>query len=156
MAKKHHYAATLSWIDSSGTVPALTYTRNHVIASPGKPELPASADPAFRGDAARYNPEDLLVASISSCHLLWYLHLCARAGILVTAYVDEAKGTMFDEGLKGGRFESVILHPRVTIKRGGDLAEANRLHEEAHKLCFVANSVNFPIGCEPSAAWEEE
>lgn len=148
MPKQHRYSATITWSEASGTVPQLTYTRNHAIAVAGKPDIPASADPAFRGDPSRYNPEDLLVASLSSCHMLWYLHLCARAGILVTRYVDQAEGTLRDDGMKGGRFERVTLHPRVTIRQG-DAETAKRLHHDAHKLCFVAQSVNFPVDCEP-------
>ncbi|MCZ7642373.1 MAG: OsmC family protein [Pseudorhodoplanes sp.] len=109
----------------------------------------ASADPGFRGDPALHNPEDLLVASLASCHMLWYLGLCARAGIAVTHYSDEAEGTMIEDAAKGGRFERVTLRPRVTIK-AGDPDKARALHREAHRQCFIANSVNFPVDCEPS------
>lgn len=155
MPRAHRYRATISWSEASGAVPDLSYTRNHKIAAPGKPEILASADPAFRGDPSRYNPEDLLVASLSSCHMLWYLHLCARAGILVTAYLDEAEGTMLDEGMKGGRFERVTLRPHVTIARG-DPEKARLLHHDAHKLCFIAQSVNFPVDCEPAVGIEPD
>ena len=145
---RHHYRASLEWSEPGGTVRASTHSRNHVIRVAGKPDIPASADPNFRGDPARHDPEDLLVASLASCHMLWYLGLCARAGIAVTHYSDDAEGVMIDEGAKGGRFESVMLHPRVTIA-SGDESKARELHHDAHRLCFVANSVNFPVTCEP-------
>jgi organic hydroperoxide reductase OsmC/OhrA len=147
--RSHRYRANVSWSEPGGTTGALNYSRNHLIRVPNKPDLSASSDPAFGGDPARLNPEDLLVASLSSCHMLWYLNLCARSGISVTSYVDEAEGVMIDEGMNGGRFERVVLRPRATIAPGGDLAEARRLHHQAHRLCFIANSVNFPVDCEP-------
>ena len=108
------------------------------------------ADPAFRGDATRHNPEELFVASLSSCHMLWYLHLCAVNGIVVTGYVDDPIGKMEESAKGSGRFTDVLLRPQVTIGAGGDVKLAERLHEEAHKFCFIANSVNFPVRCEPS------
>lgn len=151
--KRHRYRTSLAWSASggSGTTSYAAYSRDHVVRSAGKPDLPASSDPAFRGNAARYNPEDLLVASLSSCHLLWYLHLCARAGIVVIDYVDEAEGIMVEDPANGGRFERVTLRPRVTISRG-DGAKAMALHHEAQRLCFVANSVNFVVEIEPTVA----
>jgi organic hydroperoxide reductase OsmC/OhrA len=120
-----------------------------VISAAGKPDLPASSDPNFRGNPACYNPEELLVAALSSCHMLWYLHLCSAAGIVVTAYHDEAEGDLLDEGMKGGRFERVTLRPRITIA-AGDPDKARALHRDAHRLCFIASSVNFPVACEPA------
>jgi organic hydroperoxide reductase OsmC/OhrA len=110
--------------------------------------IPGSADPAFRGDATRYNPEELLVMSLSSCHMLWYLHLCAEAGVIVTAYVDDAVGTLVEVKETGGHFTEVILRPVATLQAGSDAALAAQLHEKAHHLCFVANSVNFPVRVE--------
>jgi organic hydroperoxide reductase OsmC/OhrA len=147
--KPHQYRATLEWSDPRGTTRASTHSRNHVVRIAGKPDLVVSADPNFRGDPAAHNPEDLLVVSLASCHMLWYLGLAARAGIAVTHYVDNAEGTMLDEGATGGRFERVVLRPRVTIA-SGDAAKAAELHKDAHRLCFVANSVNFPVECEPT------
>ena len=112
--------------------------------------IPGSSDPAFRGDPARYNPEELLVASLSSCHMLWYLHLCSVGRIVVTAYADRAEGTMIEEADGGGRFKGVMLKPEITVKPGTDLAKARALHAEAHKLCFIARSVNFPVAHEPT------
>jgi organic hydroperoxide reductase OsmC/OhrA len=107
-----------------------------------------SSDPAFRGDAQRWNPEDLLVASASACHKLWYLHLCAEAGVRVLAYLDDAHGTMLD-GPDHGCFSEIVLHPHVTIRAGDDRELAARLHHDAHAKCYIANSVDFPIRCEP-------
>ena len=121
-----------------------------VLEQLGRPDLLGSSDPAFRGDASRWNPEDLLVGSLSSCHMLWYLHLCAQAKITVLAYHDDAVGTMVEDEGGGGRFTQAVLRPVAAIAAGGDAARATTLHEEAHRLCFIANSVNFPIAIEPT------
>jgi organic hydroperoxide reductase OsmC/OhrA len=148
LPKRHHYRTSLAWTAAAGATTSYTaYSRDHVVRIAGKPDIAMSSDPAFRGNAARHNPEDLLVASLSSCHMLWYLHLCAEAGIVVTAYDDEADGVMVEDH-NGGRFERVTLHPRVTIAEG-NAAQAAELHHEAHRLCYVANSVNFAVDCEP-------
>jgi organic hydroperoxide reductase OsmC/OhrA len=149
--KTHTYALAMSWTGNTGqgTSSYRAYSRDHVYHFPGKPDLPGSADPAFRGEATRYNPEELLVASLSSCHMLWYLHLCAEAGVNVVAYSDEPVGTMVEDAARGGYFTRVTLHPRVTIARGSDATKARALHHPAHAKCFVANSVNFPVECEP-------
>mgnify|MGYP003337497765 FL=1 len=135
----------------AGTSGYRAYSRNHVLNAGGNPAIPASSDPAFRGDPERWNPEELLVASLSSCHMLWYLHLCAEAGIIVTGYEDEAEGQMAEEGDGAGQFLSVTLHPKITIS-SGDPAKAERLHHAAHEKCFIARSVNFPVECEPVIA----
>ena len=150
MAKQHSYEVKLTW---TGAVQGPTrdyksYSREYRIEAPGKPALAASADPAFRGDPALYNPEDLLVAALSGCHMLTYLAYCALQGIAVVAYEDQAGGTMVQEG-SGGRFTEVVLRPRVTVAAGSDLDKARALHEKAHADCFVANSVNFPVRNEP-------
>jgi len=152
MAKEHHYAATVEWTGNRGTgTSAYTaYDRAHVIRIAGKPPIPGSSDPAFRGDPARYNPEEMLVASLSTCHMLWYLHLCSTAGVVVTRYVDGAEGAMIEEADGSGRFTRVILKPDVTVGRGADLTKAHDLHAVAHKMCFIANSMNFPVGHEPT------
>ena len=151
MAKHHSYSTTVSWTGNlgTGTTGYKDYARNHEISAPGKPLIPGSSDPAFRGDATRYNPEDLMVASLSSCHMLWYLHLCAENRIVVLDYEDHALGTMEESADGGGRFLEVTLRPRITIASGSDLETAKRLHHDAHQKCFIANSVNFPVGCEP-------
>jgi organic hydroperoxide reductase OsmC/OhrA len=120
-----------------------------VVRAAGKPDLAMSADQAFLGNPAKHNPEDLLVAAISSCHMLWYLHLCANAGIIVRAYEDRPSGRLIESQESGGHFESVLLRPKVTIE-SGDIQEALRLHQDAHKKCFIANSVNFPVLLEPA------
>ena len=149
--KPHRYSVQVSWTGNlgPGTSSYQAYSRNHEIAAAGKPVLPGSSDPTFRGDPDRYNPEELLVSSLSTCHMLWYLHLCAEAKIVVIEYVDEASGVMAERPDGGGRFTEVTLRPDVVIARGGDLARAEALHERAHHLCFIANSVNFPVRCEP-------
>ena len=140
----------MKWTGNTGqgTRTYAGYQRTHEYSVPGKPVIPGSSDPNFRGDASRYNPEELLVMSISSCHMLWYLHLCAEAKIVVFAYDDNAIGTMVETETTGGHFTEVTLRPQVTIEAGGDLALAESLHERAHHLCFVANSVNFPVRCQ--------
>jgi organic hydroperoxide reductase OsmC/OhrA len=149
--KEHHYAIRVKWTGNlgSGTSGYRDYRRDHEIAATGKPAIPGSSDPVFRGDASRYNPEDLLVASLSACHMLWYLHLCADAGIRVTEYQDDATGRMVETADGGGRFAEVTLQPRITVSRGADRELAMRLHDRAHHLCFIANSVNFPVTCRP-------
>lgn len=147
---EHHYKLKVEWTGNrgSGTSGYRDYARDHVISAGGKPDIPGSSDPAFRGDPARWNPEELLLASASACHKLWYLHLCADAGIAVAAYVDFAEGTMLDSP-EQGCFTQIVLRPHVTIPAGADLALAERLHHTAHEKCYVANSVNFPVLCEP-------
>jgi organic hydroperoxide reductase OsmC/OhrA len=147
---EHRYRITVAWTGNRGTGTSGygQYGREHTISANGKPDIPGSSDPAFRGDASRWNPEDLLLASASACHKLWYLHLCAEAGVRVLAYVDEAQGTMVD-GPDQGKFTHIVLRPRVTIKAGDDRALAQQLHHAAHDKCYIANSVNFPITCEP-------
>jgi organic hydroperoxide reductase OsmC/OhrA len=149
--KQHTYEARIKWIgnDGEGTKTYRSYRRDHEISASGKPAIPASSDPAFRGDAARYNPEDLLVASLSSCHMLWYLHLCAVNQVVVLDYEDAAVGTMDENADGSGQFSRVVLRPVVNIAPGGDRAKAAALHHEAHKFCFIARSVNFAVEIEP-------
>ncbi len=151
MEKQHHYHATITWTGNqgSGTSSYRAYSRDHEISAPGKPVILASSDPAFHGDPARYNPEDLLVASLSECHMLWYLSLCARNRVIVLDYRDNALGTMEESADGGGKFVEVILHPVITLTPGSNVDLARELHHEAHQNCFVANSVNFPVRCEP-------
>jgi len=147
MPHEHRYAATVEWTGNTGTGTSAyrAYERRHDILVDGKPVIAGSSDPAFRGDASRHNPEDLLVASLSACHMLWYLHLCASAGIVVIGYVDRAEGVMAESADGGGRFTRVVLLPEVTLAAGSDAARAEALHGEAHARCFIANSVNFPV-----------
>jgi len=155
--KEHSYSVKVRWTGNlgRGTSDYRAYKRDHEISSLGKPPVLASSDPAFRGDASRYNPEDLLVASLSACHMLSYLHLCAVAGIVVTDYQDDAKGTMAETKDGGGHFTKVTLHPDVKVAAGADTDLAMQLHETAHHLCFIASSVNFPVLCEASIENEQ-
>ena len=152
MAREHTYTATVTWTGNSGqgTAGYKAYTRDHDIACPGKPVIRGSADPAYRGDAGLHNPEDMLVAALSACHMLWYLHLCSAAGVVVIAYEDAADGVMETHPPGGeGEFTRVTLRPRVTISPESDAETAARLHAEANANCFVARSVNFPVHHEP-------
>jgi len=145
-SSQHCYEVRISWSGETRTYES--YSRNHTIAVAGKPVIEASSDAAFRGDPGLLTPEDMLLASLSSCHMLWYLHLCAVKGVVVTAYEDEAEATMV-EGPGGGRFTDVLLRPVVTITADSDEPLARTLHERAHAECFIANSVNFPVRHEP-------
>lgn len=152
--KTHHYTATLVWTgaDDGPARDYESYNRaSETRAGPrggGKPAIETSADPAFKGDGARWNPEDMLVGALANCHMLWYLHLATVKGVVVTAYEDTAEGTMVEEP-RNGRFTGVTLHPKVTITADSDPALAEKLHERAHAECFIANSMNFPVACEP-------
>jgi organic hydroperoxide reductase OsmC/OhrA len=150
--KQHHYRAVVAWTGDKafGTRSYRDYGRDHEIRAEGKPYIPGSSDPNFRGDATRWNPEELLVASVSACHKLWYLHLCSVAGVVVTAYEDHAEGEMLESEDGGGRFTSVTLRPKARLAAGSDPARAAALHHDAHEKCFIANSVNFPITVEPT------
>jgi organic hydroperoxide reductase OsmC/OhrA len=155
--KQLHYRTTVHWasLDGAGTIDYRSYTRDHTIAAPGKPPIAASADAAFRGNAALYNPEELLVASLSSCHMLWYLHLCAEAGVVVVDYRDDASGTLERDKDGSGHFTGVTLRPDVRIRQG-DPQKALALHVRAHELCFIARSVDFSVETEPhvSVSWD--
>ena len=152
--KSHQYKTHVRWsADGEGTKSYRGYSRNFTIAAHGKADIAGSSDPAFRGDAMRYNPEELLVASLSSCHMLWYLHLCSVNHITVLDYLDKATGTM-EGGDGSGQFVKAELRPKITIARGGDSARALALHEEAHRLCFIARSVNFPVDIEAAIGEE--
>ena len=149
--KTHHYEVTLNWTGDrgSGTSGYASYDRAHVLSAPGKPDIPGSSDPHFRGDPARWNPEELLLASLSACHQLWYLHLCSVNKVTVTAYRDQASGEMVEHADGSGEFARVMLRPDVTIAAGSDPEKALELHHEAARLCFVARSMNFPVEHEP-------
>jgi organic hydroperoxide reductase OsmC/OhrA len=148
--KQHTYEIRLEWTgnDGEGTKSYKSYRRDHVISAGRKPEIAGSSDPNFRGDASRYNPEELLVASLSACHMLWYLHLCAVNRITVVDYRDSPSGLLRENDDGSGEFVRVALKPAVTIS-SGDQAKARDLHHQAHLLCFIARSVNFPVEVEP-------
>lgn len=152
MEKNHQYALTVEWTGNKGegTYSYTAYERSHIIKAENKVDILCSSDPAFRGDKAKHNPEELFLASISSCHMLWFLHLCSSMDIVVTHYTDHAKGIMIEAADGGGHFKQVILYPKVTIKDQSQIEMANKLHEKAHKFCFIANSCNFPIHHQPT------
>jgi organic hydroperoxide reductase OsmC/OhrA len=146
--KVHHYRVRLDWTGGADADAASfrRHDRGYVLSAAGKPAIAGSSDAVFRGDAARWNPEDLLVASLSACHQLWYMGLCAASGVVVAAYADEAEGVMTEEEAGGaGQFTEVVLRPRVTLAKGADRARAEALHALAHAKCFIARSVNFPV-----------
>lgn len=149
--KKHIYKTQLIWTGNTGrgTASYRAYQRDYTIQIEGKPEIKGSSDPAFRGDKNRHNPEELFVASLSSCHMLWYLHLCAENEITVIDYEDKAEGVMTEKESGAGYFESVILKPKVTILEADKKELAQRLHHQANEMCFIANSCNFEISHEP-------
>jgi organic hydroperoxide reductase OsmC/OhrA len=145
--KQHSYEVLVDWAgnDGEGTKTYKGYRRDHTITVEGKPPIPGSSDPSFRGAASRYNPEELLVASLSTCHMLWYLHLCAVNHVTVIEYRDAASGVMEEDEDGSGEFVRVVLRPRVKIADGDDRARALTLHAEAHRFCFIARSVKFPV-----------
>lgn len=149
--KEHHYTVRVVWTGNtgSGTRTYRGYERAYEIEVQGKPSIAGSSDPAFYGDSRRWSPEDLLVASLSACHKLWYLGICSQAGVVVTAYEDAAEGYMVEEANGAGQFTSVILRPKVSISAESDEAKALALHHEAHAKCFIARSMNFPVFVEP-------
>ena len=151
MEKEHHYTTSLTWTGNKGegTADYKAYDRDHIIEVKGKPVIAGSSDPSFRGSPGRYNPEELLVSSLSSCHMLWYLHLCSVNHIVVTEYRDEAKGVMMEKGDGSGYFKEVTLRPVVTLTDSKMIDRASALHHEANKMCFIANSCNFPVRHEP-------
>ncbi len=154
MANTHSFVMSLEWTGNrgSGTSDYRSYGRDHKITSNGKSaEIPASSARTFRGDDTRYNPEELLIAALSSCHMLSFLHLCADAGVTVQTYTDEASGTMRLNPDGSGEFTEVILHPKVSIDQHERAGELEQLHHRAHELCFIARSVNFPVRCEPAS-----
>lgn len=148
---QHHYRLNSRWTGDRGTGTSgyRDYARDVTLSTSGKPDLLASADKPFRGDPARWNPEELLLAALSQCHLLSYLHVAVTHGVVVTAYADEASGTMWQSGL-GGHFTEVVLRPHVTVVDAAHVGLATRLHAEAGKACFIAASVNFPVRHEPT------
>ena len=151
MGKTHHYMAKITWsrVDDGEAFNYRSYDRTHRVEINGKPPFTASADPAFLGRSDRYNPEDMLVVALSSCHMLSYLSICARAGLSVISYTDEAEGMMVMDRADTGRFSEVVLKPVVGLAPGGDLEKAQSFHHEAHEVCFIARSVNFPVRCQP-------
>jgi organic hydroperoxide reductase OsmC/OhrA len=150
--RTHRYDLTMTWTGNrgSGTSGYRDYGRDHEIGADGRPAIAGSSDPVFHGDKTRWNPELELVAALSQCHMLSYLHVCATAGVVVTAYEDAPYGLMAETLDGGGHFTEVVLRPQVTVADAGMAGQAERLHEEASAKCFIASSVNFPVRHEPS------
>lgn len=147
----HHYTATIVWAGDKGTGTSgyTDYGRDHRIRIDGKADMDASSDPHFRGDASKHNPEDLFLSSIASCHMLWYLHLCADHGIIVKGYTDKASGLMQTTANGSGKFTKMVLRPEVMVTEESMMTLAGSLHHQAHAMCFLANSVDFEIIVEP-------
>lgn len=151
MNDRHHYSAKIIWTGNlgDGTKDYKAYERSHVIRISGKPDLPGSADPQYRGDKTKHNPEDMLVSALAACHMLYYLHLCAVSGVVVTKYEDDSVGVMEGTNAGGGAFTGVTLHPMVWVTEEEMVVKAEALHKKANELCFIANSVNFPVRHQP-------
>jgi organic hydroperoxide reductase OsmC/OhrA len=151
MGRQHAYETRTTWVGNrgEGTANYRAYDRASELSADGPSVIDGSSDPAFRGDSTRWNPEQLLVASLSQCHMLWYLHLCSVGGVVVTGYEDNASGTMAEATDGGGQFESVVLRPVVTVAEPSMTDEAMALHAKASELCFIARSVNFAVRHEP-------
>lgn len=151
MTKSHLHRATVKWTGNlgTGTESYRAYSRNHDISVEGKPVIAGSSDSSFRGDHSRHTPEDLLVSSLSGCHMLWYLHLCSVNGVVVIAYNDNAEGEMLENQDGSGQFQRVTLNPHVVVADETMLDKAMSLHAEANHMCFIARSVNFPVNHEP-------
>jgi organic hydroperoxide reductase OsmC/OhrA len=152
MDRAHSYDVTITWTGNTGTGTSgyRDYARAHDVAADGQPPIAGSSDPAFRGDGHRWNPEQLLTAALSQCHLLSYLHVCADAGVVVTGYTDHAHGTMVQTADGGGHFTEVVLRPQVIVASPDMADAAMKLHESAHAKCFIASSVSFPVRHEPT------
>ena len=155
--EEHRYAVTVRWTGNrgDGTSTYRGYSRDHDVDIPGLPTLKGSADPTFHGDKARHNPEQLLLTALSQCHMLSFLHMAVKHGVVVTAYEDRAEGLMRTNRDGSGQFESVTLRPQVTVAAAADTALMERLHEEANKVCFIARSVNFPVLHAPTTVGPE-
>lgn len=151
MTKEHHYKIKIEWQGNlgEGTKDYKSYKRDYKISAENKKDISCSSDPAFRGDPTRYNPEEMLAASISACHMLWYLHLCADAGIIVAGYTDKPTGTMIEKDDGSGYFKEVTLNPTIVLADDSKIEIAQKLHDEANMKCFIANSCNFEISHKP-------
>ena len=151
MPKDHHYNLNLTWTGNtgSGTAAYKSYERAHMLSATGKPDLLGSSDPAFRGDASKWNPEELLLGSLAACHMLWYLHFCSDNKIIVETYTDSPEGSLSLQPSGIGQFTQAILRPNVKITDPNQIELARSLHEKAHQFCFIAKSVNFPVQIEP-------
>jgi len=148
--KSHDYSVSLTWVGNlgSGTSSYKAYSRDHIIHTAGKADIGGSSDKIFHGNPERWNPEEMLIAALSQCHMLSFLHVASEAGIVVVDYTDQASGTLELTADGGGKITAVVLRPSVVVT-AGVVAEVNRAHHRASELCFIANSVNFPVTHEP-------
>lgn len=151
MARRHDFVAKIAWTGNrgDGTRTYRGYDRTWRVETPGKPPIECSNDPLLGGDPSLHNPEDMLIASLSACHMLWYLHLASEARIVVRSYTDEPVGEGESAPDGSGRFIGAVLRPRIEVEAGCDLGRAEAIHHEIHKVCFIARSVNFPVRYEP-------
>jgi organic hydroperoxide reductase OsmC/OhrA len=156
MKGQHRYSLTVQWTGNKGrgTIDYRAYDRSHTVSIVNKADIYCSSDPAFRGDKSKHNPEELFVSSISTCHMLWYLHLCAEAGVVVIHYTDNVEGIMQETENGGGYFVKVVLNPIVIVSDISMIDKANELHQKANEFCFIANSCNFPIHHKPTCKTE--
>ena len=147
MLDEHHYSLTVRWTGNrgSGTSSYRDYSRDHDVEIPGLPVLPGSADPTFHGDRSRYNPEQLLLTALAQCHMLSFLHVAVKHGVVVLSYEDNATGMMRLNRDGSGQFETVTLRPQVRVADPAHIALAEQMHHEANQVCFIARSVNFPV-----------
>ena len=152
MSKTHHYQSEITWTGNLGTGTSgyKEYARSYTISNEQKPVLLGSSDPMFFGDASKYNPEDLLLSSLSACHMLWYLHFCSDKKVIVEEYKDSATAIMQMDSHGSGKFIEATLHPIITLQKTAHIKLAHELHEQAHKFCFIANSLNFDIAIAPT------
>lgn len=152
--KEHHYHSTIEWTGNrgTGTDHYKSYERSHDIKIVGKPVIACSSDPAFRGDKTKHNPEELLVSSLSSCHMLWYLHFCSVNNVIVEEYIDRAVGILIEEPDGSGHFKEVTLNPVVTVSSADMVEKATELHKQANEYCFIAKSMNFSVKHNPKVA----
>lgn len=156
MTHEHNYKITTEWTGNTGegTKNVRTYDRSHTVTIQGKPELFLTTDNPHVGDKSKLNPEDLLVSAISSCHMLSYLYACAIEGIVITSYTDHATGIMIENASGGGSFKEVTLKPICYVADESMVAKAIELHHKAHEICYIANSVNFEVMCNPTCKVE--
>ena len=156
MAHEHNYKLTAEWTGNKGdgTKNVRTYDRSHTISIPGKPDLFLTTDNPAVGDKSKLNPEDLLVSALSSCHMLSYLYLCSLEGVVITSYLDNATGIMIENESGGGKFKEVTLNPIVSVTEVSMVEKAIALHHKAHEICYIANSVNFEVKCNPTCTVE--
>jgi organic hydroperoxide reductase OsmC/OhrA len=157
MKGQHNYSATVKWTGNKGkgTSNYKEFERSHIVSIDNKPDILCSSDPAFLGDKTKYNPEELLLASLSSCHMLWYLHLCSESNIIETKYLDNAIGTMIEKPNGSGYFLEATLNPIVRVTENSMIEKAIELHKKANELCFIANSVNFKVFHNPECFIEK-